>query len=292
MPSLADILKDPPPGYAFELSESGIACAKIGAVPQVNFQPFEEGVLSISPVHDNVQKPELLKQQIESLAPANGSRKRRAALILPDYCARVAVLDFDAFPSAPEEQRALLRFRLRKTLPFDVESARMSYFAQPHPAAKGKIEVLTAVLASEIVMRYEGPFRSAGFLPGFVTTSALAMLNILEPDGVTLVVKLSGHTLTALVLDGSVVKLTRCVEIANDSREEMESVILPTLAYIEDELATTPERILLCGLGIHGDRLAPEWGHEWKVPVEILRSRYGSPGPTNAGLLGYLESIV
>ena len=70
------------------------------------------------------------------------------------------------------------------------------------------------------------------------------------------------------------------------------NVILPTLAYIEDELSTTPERILLCGLGIHGDRLAPGWGHEWKVPVEILRSRYGSPGPTNAGLLGYLESIV
>src|ERR1035438_1655616 len=93
----ANILKDPPPAYAFELSESGIAFAKIGQVPQVNFQPFEEGVLSVSPVRDNIQKPEALAGHIDALAPAAGGRKRRAALILPDYCARVAVLDFDSF---------------------------------------------------------------------------------------------------------------------------------------------------------------------------------------------------
>src|SRR3979411_991210 len=117
----AQLLKDPPPGYAFELSEAGIAFAKIGGVPRINFQPFEEGVLSISPVHDNIQKPELLSAQIGALLPANGNRKRRAALILPDYSARVAVLDFDAFPNVAEEQRALVRFRMKKSVPFDVD---------------------------------------------------------------------------------------------------------------------------------------------------------------------------
>jgi type IV pilus assembly protein PilM len=292
MASFANILKDPPPAYAFELSESGIAFAKIGQTPQVNFQPFEEGVLSVSPVRDNIQKPEVLAEHIASLAPAAGGRKRRAALILPDYCARVAVLDFDSFPSVVEEQRALIRFRMRKTLPFDVESAMVSYYAQPRAGSTGKIEVLAAVLASEIVLRYEGPFRAAGFIPGFVTTSAIAMLNMLDPDGVTLVVKLNGHTLTAVVLSGAIVKLVRCVEIADSNQEELESVILPTLAYIEDELSTTPKRILLCGLGLSGERIAQGWAQEWSVPVDTVRSRYGAPGPANAGLLGYLESIA
>jgi type IV pilus assembly protein PilM len=297
MGPFANILKDPPPAYAFELSESGIAFAKIGQVPQVNFQPFEEGVLSVSPVRDNIQRPEVLAEHIEALAPAGGARKRRAALILPDYCARVAVLDFDSFPAVAEEQRALIRFRMRKTLPFDVESAMVSYYAQPKAAGQtgkttGKIEVLAAVVASEIVLRYEGPFRAAGFVPGFVTTSAIAMLNMLDADGVTLVVKLNGRTLTAVVLDGAVVKLVRCVEITDEGQEEMESVILPTMAYIEDELSTTPKRILLCGLGLAGERIAQGWAQEWSVPVETVRSRYGAPGPANAGLLGYLESIA
>ena len=67
--------------------------------------------------------------------------------------------------------------------------------------------MVVAIMATEIVSRYEAPFRAAGFVPGFVTTSALAMLNMLQPDGVTLVVKLSGRSLTALVLDGPLCKL-------------------------------------------------------------------------------------
>lgn len=291
--SLAQILKDPPPAYAFELSEAGISAAKIGAAPEILFQPFEPGVLLVSPVHDNVQKPDSLSAQIEAVAPANGNRKRRAALILPDYAARVAVLDFDSFPSAAEDQRALVRFRMKKSVPFDVDNAMVSFSPQTVSGKSGsKIEVLVAVMATEIVLRYESPFREAGFIPGFVTTSALAMLNIISPDGVTLIVKLNGSTLTAIVLDGSMVKLVRCVEIAAVTQEELESVVLPTLAYIEDELSAAPKRILLCGLGPLGDQISHEWAANWHVSIETMRSRYGAPGALNAGLLGYLESVV
>ncbi|MDQ6759402.1 MAG: hypothetical protein M3Z32_05975 [Acidobacteriota bacterium] len=292
MASLAQLLKDPPPGYAFELSEAGIAFAKIGGTPQINFQPFEEGMLLVSPVHDNIQKPELLASQINALAPQNGNRKRKAALIVPDYCARVAVLDFDAFPSSQEEQRALVRFRMKKSVPFDVDSAVVSYFTQPKNTSDQKIEVVVAIMANEIVSRYEAPFRAAGFLPGLVTTSALAMLNMLQPDGVTLVVKLSGRSLTALVVDNTVLRLVRCVELDTADQDEIEAVIHPTLAYIEDELRSSPKRILLCGLGAMGEQMAQHWESDWHVAVENMRSRYGTPGPANAGLLGYLESVA
>ena len=285
-------LQDPPPLYAFELSEAGLAMAKMGPVPELRFEAFEPGELAVSPVHNNVQQPDVLTSRINAIAPANGNRKRRAALILPDYSARVAVLDFDAFPSALEEQQALVRFRMKKSVPFDVESAMVSFFPQKRPTAGGKIEVLVAVVAMEIVMRYEAPLRAAGFVPGYVTTSALAMLNLLAPEGVTLVVKLNGPTLTVMVLDGSVVKLVRCVEIAEVSQKELESVILPTLAYVEDELKTAPKRVMLCGLGSLGERLSEDWGKEFGVTMETLRSRFGTLVPSNAGLLGYLESLT
>jgi hypothetical protein len=56
--------------------------------------------------------PSSVDQDSDPLAsPPTGIASARAAVILPDYCARVAVLDFDAFPDDPEEQQALVRFR-------------------------------------------------------------------------------------------------------------------------------------------------------------------------------------
>ena len=37
--------------------------------------------------------------------------------------------------------------------------------------------------------------------------------------------------------------------------------------------------------------LIERWRTDWGVAIEPLRSRFGTPGETNAGLLGYLESV-
>src|ERR1039457_3397970 len=183
--SLAHLFKDPPPAFAFELSEDGIAFARRGAQEQRGFKRFEAPVLKISPVHDNVQDADALKVTIDTIVPQD-QKKRRAALILPDYCARVAVLDFDSFPTTAEEQRALVRFRMKKSVPFDVDSAVVEYHAQPR-AGKGKIDVVVAIMAREIVTRYVAPFRAAAMQPGDVLTSSLPMLNSVQPDGLTMV---------------------------------------------------------------------------------------------------------
>jgi len=297
MTSLANFLptsflKDPPPTHAFELSEMGISFVRVAEPASGSFTPFDPGVLMVSPIHDNIQQSLTVENQILSIAPPNGHRKRRAALILPDYCARIAVLDFDNFPSDPEEQLALLRFRMKKSVPFDVDSAVLSYAAQPRGREGAKIEVLAAVMASEIVGRYEAPFRAAGFHPGLVTTSSLAALNLMTPDHITMLVKLSGRILSVLVLDRSAVRLARCVELDGTRIEEIESVLHPTVAYIEDELKDKPKRLWLCGFGSESVEFAQRWQDEWGVSVEPLRSRFGTPGRNNAGLLGYLESVL
>ncbi len=287
--SFASLLKDPPPTHAFELSEEGIAFARVGEPKLVEFRPFQQGVLSVSPVNTNIQQPHVLLEHIKALVTTNG--KRRAALVVPDYCARVAVLDFDAFPSDPQEQLALLRFRMKKSVPFDVDSAMVS-FAEQSRGAGNQVEVLTAVMASDIVEQYEAPFRAAGFQPGLVTTSSLAALNLIDPDGIALLVKLSGRTLSVLVLDGSTIKLARCVEMDEPRAEGIESVLHPTIAYVEDELKARPKHIWLAGFGGETKAWADRWRAEWSVDVKPLESRFGTPGSDNAGLLGYLESVV
>ena len=294
--NLQDLFEDPPPQYAFEISESGIACARTGARSgedaQIKFEPVPEGVLSISPVHDNVQQPDLFAGHVQNLAANGAGRKRRAALILPDYCVRIAVLDFDTLPSSAQEQNALIRFRFKKTVPFDIDSAVASYFVQPRKSAEAKIEVVAALAPLEIVARYEAPFRAAGFQPGWVTTSLLAALQLVQPDRITVLAKLSGRALGIVVLEESTLKLVRCVPLDSVDEESVTAILHPTMAYIEDELETQASRLLLCGFGAMGEQFAPAWAAEWNVTVEPLRSRFGTPGMADAGLLGYLESVA
>jgi type IV pilus assembly protein PilM len=291
---LTELITDPPPAYLFELSEAGIAYTvleKGAPAASVQFRPLDAGVLSVSPLHDNVQQPEILAAQVAGLVPANGARKRRrAALILPDYAARIAVLDFDAFPTDPADQLSLVRFRIKKSIPFDIESATVSYHVQ-RGHGRTKIEVVAAVIALEIVARYEAPFRAANYVPGFVTTSALAALNLVQAEGIAVLAKLSGQALSVMVLDGPALRLARCVELEEASNEEMLAVLYPTLAYIEDELNSRASRLLLCGFG-DASALAAEWQPELGVAIEPVHSRIGAAGPYNSGLLGYLETAA
>ncbi len=73
MTSLANLFKDPPPTHAFELSEAGIAFARVVSRAQMNFTPFDPGVLLVSPAHDNIHQPQFVQDQIQS-----PSRRRTA----------------------------------------------------------------------------------------------------------------------------------------------------------------------------------------------------------------------
>ena len=128
------LVTDPPPNHLFEVSEAGIAFAH---GKETSFEAFEPGTVVVSPVEDNLLRADAVAAAIGRVAtsktsknprtsrsPATTLKKRKpAAVILPDYAARVTVLDFDSFPSSLEEQNSLVRFRVKKTIPFDIDSA-------------------------------------------------------------------------------------------------------------------------------------------------------------------------
>lgn len=285
------LFDDPAPHFAFELSEAGIAVASGGRPPRIGFQPLAPDVISVSPVKDNVLRPEAFAAQVQALAAPLQKKRQRAVLILPDFSVRVVVLDFDAFPDDRDQQLSLLRFRLRKSLPFDVESAALSYYPQPGGTNGKRKDVVVAVAPMEILARYEAPFRAAGLHPGLVTTSALCALELMRGAGLAVLAKLGGRTLTLAVADRGVLKLLRTLELAQGSAAEIVTHLYPTFAYIEDHLAARPEKVLVCGAGTLAEELRQEFEGEAGTPVEPLRSRYGAPHSYDAGLLGYLESV-
>ncbi len=289
---LKSLVEDPPPSYVFELSEGGVASARLGkGGPILDYIPFPEPVLQVSPVKENVANPELLGAHVEALSAAmndHGKRRREAALILPDYCTRIALLDFESFPKDPSDQMALVRFRMKKTVPFDMDAAALSF--QARKGAAKTTEVLAAAAAAEIVSRYEAPFRVAGFHTGFVTTSMLAALDLLPKTGLQVCAKIGGHTMTVAVCDGRQPRLVRCVETDNFEADELMGVLYPTFAYAEDELKQRPARMFTCGFEMVDPDVLIWCASEIGLTFEPLGSRWGQTEEHNAGMLGWLQA--
>jgi type IV pilus assembly protein PilM len=226
----------------------------------------------------------------ESAPPNPKSKRRDVAVIIPDYCTRISVLDFDDFPSDAKEQLALVRFRMKKAVPYDIESAAVSYW--PQSLGDKKFEVVVAVAPIEIVARYEAPFRQAGLNPGLVVPSALASLHLLEPAGLTVVAKLTTNVLTVMVTDKSRLRLVRCLELTDSSVDEVAADLYPTFVFVEDNFGAKTEKLLLCGFGAMLEEARQRFAGELGIEVEPVRSPLGVPGEHDAGLLGYLRSVA
>jgi type IV pilus assembly protein PilM len=112
------------------------------------------------------------------------------------------------------------------------------------------------------------------------------MIDLERRPEISVLARISGKVLTVIVLNGAVVKLVRTLELGDLSREEMLDVLLPTMAFIEDQFHARPARVVFCGVD------NPEaWEAELGVPVELLMSKFGFPNQYNAGLHGYLQSM-
>jgi type IV pilus assembly protein PilM len=275
---------------AFEVSEAGIAAARIGNRTELDFRPLQPGVLAISPLKENVLNEAAFTAAVKDLAAAHAARRGKdAALILPDFSTRTTVLDFDTFPTDAEEQLALIRFRLKRSVPFDVEDAAVSYLAQQGPK---RVDVVVVMAPREIVSHFEAPFRAAGLNPGLVTTSSLAALELAPEGGLTMIAKLTGKSITLLVRDKTTLKLVRCLDLPSTELEDITAVLVPTFVYMEDNLGGRAEKLLLCGFGARTEEAKRLFEQELAVEVDELRSPLGVPGEHNAGLLGYLRSVA
>ena len=292
---LRRLAKDPPPEYAFEISCEGLAWAETERPEEARVLPLPEGTLQINPGKPNFTDGATLVQALNQAVPLEPRpHQRLAVLALPDYCGRVAVLDFDSFPALAEEQIALARFRVKRTVPFEIEDALVACYPQPRKAGSKKIDVVTVAISREIAAQYLSPFRAAGFQCGLITVSGLAALALDDacPDTPPqwIQVKRAGRVLTVCLVDRGTLRMFRCVELDHATLDEMLEVLAPTMAYAEDEFGTRPARLRLCGFAAQ-DRDGDILGAELGLQVERVRSPFGAPGAGSAGLFGLLTTL-
>jgi type IV pilus assembly protein PilM len=196
----------------------------------------------------NLRDAGAVKDAIENTLGSVGGRTRDVIAILPDTAVRVVLLDFDTLPSKKDEAEAVVRFRLKKSLPFDPAEAQVSYHAQ----TIGKsVRVTAAVVLKKVLEEYESTFRDAGYNTGVVMPSMLAALGAADAEHPTLVVKVDARTISAAILNQEQLVLFRTLENARGvtiTGDQLAEEVYPSVVYFQDTYNMNIERVYVAGL--------------------------------------------
>ena len=168
-------------------------------------------------------------------------------LIFPDTAVRVFVLDFDSLPPKAAEAVPVVRFRLRKMVPFDVEHAGMGY--QILVQNETTVKVLATVMPGPILAEYEAAVRAAGYEPGAVLPSSLASLASLDSLEPILAANLSSRRSPPRLPAARICIFFAPSNLPSDPAArvtEIQRSIAVAAAYYEDKLVAPPAAAALC----------------------------------------------
>jgi type IV pilus assembly protein PilM len=200
---------------------------------------------------ENIADRAALQQALEHVVGAVADGRRRCALLVPDLLARVAVLEFDHLPDRAPEAEALLRWRLGKDLPFDINEAVVSFQAQA--GAGGTPDALVAVALRNLLRQYEECLESLGLQPGWVTLSTLAALGGWESSSAPrLLVKRDHGSLSVVIVEDEAVRLFRTLPVPPGDAFDEEALVekvYPAAVYFQDHWGRPVSEAVLVSVG-------------------------------------------
>jgi type IV pilus assembly protein PilM len=240
------------PRVACEISSDRVLAGRLSdngeMVERCSVSELAPGSIVPDLIEGNVLQGEAVRTAIRESVGALAGRSRDVIAVLPDAAVRVVLLDFDALPSDRQEAEGVVRFRLKKSLPFDVEKSKVAYHAQTSPNG---LRVVAAVALASIVQEYEAAITDAGYSPGIVMPSMLAALGAAGADRPTLVIKVDARTTSIAILDSGQLLLFRTLENARGvtiNGEQLAEEVYPSVVFFQDTYHTNIEQIFVAGL--------------------------------------------
>lgn len=240
------------PKLACEIAADRVLAGRVsdrgGALDMSASTELAPGTVVPDLMEANLREKTAVFQTIRDTLDSVGGRSRDVIAVLPDTAVRVVLLDFETLPQKRDEVEGVVRFRLKKSLPFDVEKAKVSYHAQPAPAG---VRVIAAVALSSIIEDYENAFREAGYNPGIVMPSMLAALGAASSDRPTMIIKVDARTTSISILDQDQLLLFRTLENARGvtiSGDQLAEEVYPSIVFFQDTYSLNIQRIFLAGL--------------------------------------------
>ena len=257
----ASWLASPPPDAAVEIAPTHVSAATVVsrgstgvgvAVRSYAVEALSPGAVTASIGSHNINDRQAVTTAVRTVLERLETRTARVALVMPDLAAKVSLIRFDDVPARRDDLDQLVRWQVRKSAPFPIDDACVTYSAGVR-GADGGAEFVVALARRDIVEEYEGVCADAGTYAGLVDLSTFSLLNlVLASPGASssdcLVVHVRPeYTSIAIVRGGDVVFFRNRPEGGD---ETLADLVHQTAMYYQDRLSGTGfGRVLLGGSG-------------------------------------------
>ena len=269
----------PAPGVAVEIASSHVSAASLdwrGGSPVVAAhadEPLPEGALVPALTAANAHHADAVAGALGRVLERVG-RPRRVGLIVPDVVSKVSLVKFERVPKAQGDLDQLVKWQVRKTAPFPIEEAQVSYV--PGWRAEDGQEFIVSLARRAVVEEYEGLCARAGAHAGLVDISTFNVVNAvlagaMPPAADWLLVNVAADYVTIALLRGPHLIFFR--NRAADAEGTLVDLVHQTTMYYEDRLQGAGfTRAILAGAagGADLDDLRRSIEERVKSPVDFI----------------------
>ena len=299
MRRLAALFSTPGPSVAVALRAEGVSAVQLAwgangpAIAGHAHADLAAGLVTPSLTGANVVDAEGVSQVLRAVLDRLPRRPSRVALVVPDGAAKVSLLRFETLPARSRDLDDLVRWRIGKSAPFDVDEAQLDYTFGAAIGDAGR-EVVAALMRRDVVESYERVCGAAGVHAGVVDVASFNVINALRAavpaasaGDWLLVHAAAGSSTLAIVRDGAPVF---CRNRAVAGARALGDLVHQTAMYYQDRLGGDGlGRAVLAGEtwlnAAGGDRAALRRSIEERLGrgVEWLGALLGSGLPDHTG---------
>ena len=254
--SLSGLFQTAPPDVAVEIEAGHVAAARLvwrGAQATVaahTTEPLPPGAVVPALAASNISDVPAVGRAIAQALARIGGRTRRIALVIPDTVGKVSLVRFDTIPPKLADLRELVRWQVKKTSPFPLEQAVVT-FTKGAPPREGGQEFVVAVARQDIIEQYEQACTHAHVHAGLVDLATFSIVNGIlgsptVPAGDWLLVHVTPVYTTLTVIRDSHVIFFR--NRSDDAEGTLADLVHQTAMYYEDRLHGAGfARVMLAG---------------------------------------------
>jgi Tfp pilus assembly PilM family ATPase len=254
---LPAFLQSPPPDVALAIESGHVAGARLEihggrtVIAAHAVEPLPAGAVTPSLASVNLPDAGVVTAAVRLVLDALGRRSKQAALVIPDAAVKVSLVRFDKVPARASDLVELVKWQVRKSAPFALEQARIS-FSPAATSADGGQEFVVTLGRVDILDQYEHAVERAGVHAGLVDLASFHTINGVlaagaAPGGDWLLVYVAPvYTTLAVVRNGHVIFYRN--RAAGDDEGPLADLVHQTAMYYEDRLQGGGfERVLLAG---------------------------------------------
>jgi hypothetical protein len=204
-----------------------------------------------------------------------GAKGFEISVVIPDESSRIAFLTAESLSGSKQDRETFVRWKLKKSTPFDVDSAQIAYqVLGPHTGPEGKgIDIVVALSPRSIIQEYEELLDRLDLHAGYVVPSTLAAMNLYPATSGAgedvLMVKIGPDSITTTVFQHNRPRFYRRV-----GRIPVYDAVYPTMMYYQDKLAgTTLASAIVCGYDQDPQSEIAELQDKLGVPVRRMEPK-------------------